>query len=76
MIFKFIKVMVFSIVGTFFQSTGICLNSYEFLINAFVKFNNAHFMIINKFGIVCAICLLFYNRFFPFKFYKDEERRM
>ena len=83
MILNIFKIIIISIFGSIYQSIGIGVDSYKYLVNIFMKidnlsinFGNALFVTI-QIGIVLSILLLFYNRIWPFKKIRiDDENKI
>ena len=83
MILNIFKIIIVSIFGSMYQTIGIGVDSYKYLVNTFVKidnlsinFENALFVTI-QIGIVLSILLLFHNRIWPFKKIKiDDEYKI
>ena len=83
MILNIFKIIIISIFGSIYQSMGIGVDSYKYLVNIFMKidnlsinFGNALFVTI-QIGIVLSILLLFYNRIWPFKKIRiDDENKI
>lgn len=83
MILNIFKIIIISIFGSIYQSIGIGVDSYKYLVNIFMKidnlsinFGNALFVTI-QIGIVLSILLLFHNRIWPFKKIRiDDEYKI
>ena len=83
MILNIFKIIIISIFGSIYQSMGIGVDSYKYLVNIFMKidnlsinFGNALFVTI-QIGMVLSILLLFYNRIWPFKKIRiDDENKI
>lgn len=79
MVLNIFKVIIISIFGSIYQSIGIGVYSYKYLVDLFIRIGNISdnfeksLFIVVQFGIALAILLLFYNRIWPFKIIKDDD---
>lgn len=79
MVLNIFKVIIISIFGSIYQSIGIGVYSYKYLVDLFIRIGNISdnfeksLFIVVQFGIALAILLLFYNRIWPFKIIKDDN---
>lgn len=79
MVLNIFKVIIISIFGSIYQSIGIGVYSYKYLVDLFIRIGNISdnfeksLFIVVQFGIAVAILLLFYNRIWPFKIIKDDD---
>ena len=79
MVLNIFKVIIISIFGSIYQSIGIGVYSYKYLVDLFIRIGNIFdnfeksLFIVVQFGIALAILLLFYNRIWPFKIIKDDD---
>lgn len=79
MVLNIFKVIIISIFGSIYQSIGIGVYSYKYLVDLFIRIGNISdnfeklLFIAVQFGIAVAILLLFYNRIWPFKIIKDDD---
>lgn len=79
MILNIFKVIIISIFGSIYQSIGIGVYSYKYLVDLFIRIGNISdnfeksLFIAVQFGVALAILLLFYNRIWPFKIIKDDD---
>lgn len=79
MVLNIFKVIIISIFGSIYQSIGIGVYSYKYLVDLFIRIGNISdnfeksLFIAVQFGVALAILLLFYNRIWPFKIIKDDD---
>ena len=79
MVLNIFKVIIISIFGSIYQSIGIGVYSYKYLVDLFIRIGNISdnfeksLFIVVQFGIALAILLLFYNRIWFFKIIKDDD---
>lgn len=79
MVLNIFKVIMISIFGSIYQSIGIGVYSYKYLVDLFIRIGNISdnfeksLFIVVQFGVALAILLLFYNRIWPFKIIKDDN---
>lgn len=79
MVLNIFKVIIISIFGSIYQSIGIGVYSYKYLVDLFIRIGNISdnfeklLFIVVQFGVALAILLLFYNRIWPFKIIKDDD---
>lgn len=79
MLLNIFKVIIISIFGSIYQSIGIGVYSYKYLVDLFIRIGNISdnfeklLFIVVQFGVALAILLLFYNRIWPFKIIKDDD---
>ena len=79
MVLNIFKVIIISIFGSIYQSIGIGVYSYKYLVDLFIRIGNISdnfeksLFIVVQLGIALAILLLFYNRIWPFKIIKDDD---
>ena len=79
MVLNIFKVIMISIFGSIYQSIGIGVYSYKYLVDIFIRIGNISdnfeksLFIVVQFGVALAILLLFYNRIWPFKIIKDDD---
>jgi len=79
MVLNIFKVIIISIFGSIYQSIGIGVYSYKYLVDLFIRIGNISdnfeksLFIVVQFGIALAILLLFYNRIWPFKIIKNYD---
>ena len=79
MVLNIFKVFIISIFGSIYQSIGIGVYSYKYLVDLFIRIGNISdnfeksLFIVVQFGIALAILLLFYNRIWPFKIIKNYD---
>lgn len=79
MVLNIFKVIIISIFGSIYQSIGIGVYSYKYLVDLFIRIGNISdnfeksLFIVVQFGVALAILLLFYNRIWPFKIIKDDN---
>lgn len=79
MVLNIFKVIIISIFGSIYQSIGIGVYSYKYLVDLFIRIGNISdnfeklLFIVAQFGVALAILLLFYNRIWPFKIIKNDD---
>lgn len=79
MVLNIFKFIIISIFGSIYQSIGIGVYSYKYLVDLFIRIGNISdnfeksLFIAVQFGVALAILLLFYNRIWPFKIIKDDD---
>lgn len=79
MVLNIFKVIMISIFGSIYQSIGIGVYSYKYLVDLFIRIDNISdnfekaLFIVVQFGISLSILLLFYNRIWPFKIIKNDD---
>lgn len=79
MVLNIFKVIMISIFGSIYQSIGIGVYSYKYLVDIFIRIGNISdnfeksLFIVVQFGVALAILLLFYNRIWPFKIIKNYD---
>ena len=79
MVLNIFKVIIISIFGSIYQSIGIGVYSYKYLVDLFIRIGNISdnfeksLFIVVQLGIALAILLLFYNRIWFFKIIKDDD---
>lgn len=79
MVLNIFKVIIISIFGSIYQSIGIGVYSYKYLVDLFIRIGNISdnfeksLFIAVQFGVALAILLLFYNRIWPFKIIKYDD---